>query len=255
MSIGETHFPGQYHVLNLVVSTTDHKEKKDEEKVMKKMVKRTVLMIMAVMMLLPATPAMAASKKTLRKRAIKTYATYLASHEAPRISERNYYDASYQPSNINYVSYFTTFDLNRDKVPELFALTSINHRYFIVKIYTYKKGKMQLYKYSDGQDAVLYDYCGASGHYFIMICKKGHIHNTWEGSTPFGFETDQTVYKNVKGKLKQYLRKSGSSYMKYGKSITASKYTSLTKGCKEKTDIKYGNTSANRNLLKKGKIK
>ena len=218
---------------------------------MGRIIKRILLLTLTVSILL-AMPAMAASKK---KKALKVYAKYLALHEAPYISDRNYYNASYRPSNLNYVSYFTTYDLNRDKVPELFTLTSINHRRFIVRIYTYKKGKMKPYKYAGGANAVLDDYCGASGHYTIFICKKGHIHNTWEGSTPFGYQSEVTVYKNVKGKLKQYLYSGNATYTKYGKRITAAKYMALTKGCAEKTYFQYKNTAANRTLLKKGKAK
>ena len=197
---------------------------------MKRLAKRGILITLAVMLLF-TTPVMAASKK---QKAMKAYAKYLSSHTAPYISDRDWYDASYRPSNIDYVSYFFLCDINKDKVPELFTLTGINHRWFNVRIFTYKKGKMKPYKTVNNSDALFYDYSGASGHYYFYVCAKKHLHNGWRGSTPFGFQTAEEVYKNSHGII-----------------VTDG---SLPIGCKEKYYFKYGNTKKNRKLLKKGRI-
>lgn len=197
---------------------------------MKRQVKRGLFITMAVILLL-ATPVMAASKK---KKAMKAYSKYLSTHIAPYINDRNWYDASYRPSKTNYASWFFICDINKDKVPELFTSTSINHRWFIVRIFTYKKGKVKPYKTANRSAAVFNNYSGASGHYYFYVCAKKHIHNGWRGSTPFGFETNETVYKNSHGKI-----------------VTGK---TLPVGCREKYYFKYENTKTNRKLLKKGKI-
>ncbi len=221
---------------------------------MKKTLKEVVVFALFLLLVVPTTPAMAASKKT---KAMKAYAKYLQTHKAVVVSDYQYSNASYSPSDLSFINSFFLHKVDADTVPELFTLTKVNFRCFIIRIFTYKSGQVQLYKLSSGEDAEFYDSAVACGSYHFFICKKNHIHNVWSGNTPIGFEEKEEIYKGVKGKLKSYLScNTGSAkYHKYSKSISKSTYTSLTQACLDKK-VKYSsNTSANRKKLKQGKIK
>ena len=224
----------------------------------RRIMKRTLLLTLLFLLLIPGTQAMAASKK---KKAMKAYSKYLAKHVADPSYEKYFYDASFSPANKDYVSSFFLYDINKDNVPELFAFTSVNFRWFNVRIFTYKSGKVTPYKIKGVGDAVLTDRATANGSYNFYICSRKHIHNMWGGSTPMGYASYEAVYKSSKGKLKVYLSKDdkftgmSSTYKKNGKAITAEKYASLTAGCSEKKVKSYENTAKNRKKLKKGKLK
>lgn len=225
----------------------------------RKAIKRTLLLALLFLLLIPGTQALAASKKM---KAMKAYSKYLAAHVADPSYEKYYDDASYSPENMDYVSSFFLYDINKDKVPELFAFTTVNFRWFNVRIFTYNNGNVKLYKIKGVGDAEFTDRATANGSYSFYICSKKHIHNMWGGSTPMGYDASyETVYKPSKGKLKVYLSKDdkftgmSSTYKKYGKEITAEKYASLTSGCSAKKIKSYENTAKNRKKLKKGKLK
>ena len=167
----------------------------------------------------------AGSKKA--KKAKQVYASYLASHLPPKISDKNYYDAAYVSSNKTGVTCYMIHDLDKDKVPELITYTPINVRWFIIRIFTCKNGKVVPLKMENGADAVFDDCATANGSYSYYICKKGHFHNRYAGY----FDTFDEAYKVTKGKMK--LISTGSA------------------AHKEKKVAVKSNNVANRNKLRK----
>ena len=130
---------------------------------------RGIILAFLVILLLPGTKAMAASKK---KKAMKAYAKYLAKQIPVNVSDSQYYNASFAPSNTNYVNCFFLHDINKDKVPELFTQTNVNLHWFNMKIFTYKSGKVKPYKIKGKGNAVFVDRATANGGFDFYICKK-----------------------------------------------------------------------------------
>ena len=220
--------------------------------------KRCLLLSVLLLMMLPGRQAMAASQKS---KAMKAYSKYLAKHLPDPSYERWFYDASFNPSNKDYASSFFLYDINKDKVPELFTYTIVNFRWFNVRIFTYKSGKVKPYKIKGAGKAEFIDRATAIGIYSFFICSKRHIHNMWSGSTPIGEGSYEKVYVSASGQLKEYLAKDdkftgrSSSYKKNGKAISAAAYASLTQKCSARPMKAYDNTAANRRKLSRGGIK
>lgn len=185
------------------------------------------------------------------------YASYLSKYPALTISDSNYYDASYSPSNTNYISAFALHDIDEDGVPELIARTDVNFRWNNIRIYTYKNGSVQPMKFYEGGNVMFYNRATANGGYYFYVCKNGHVHNAYNG----GWSKAEKVYINSNGKLRKYLSYTVdnmmgfSGYYKYDSKITATQYTQLTKSCTESKITYYLNNSVNRTKLKAGTIK
>lgn len=187
----------------------------------------------------------------------KAYAAFLKKH--PSKSSKYFYDASYSPSDKSFVSSFFLYDMDKNNVPELFTYTNVNFRWHIVRVYTYKNGKVTAVKSTAGSK-MEFDNCAvANGSYSLNICKKGHIHNSYTG----GMASEEYVYKKSGSKIAPWLTYSSynswngnyESAQLQGGSITISKYNSLTKSCKNIKITTYKNSSTNRTKLQKGKCK
>lgn len=170
----------------------------------------------------------AATKATNAK---KAYAQYLTRHPKAKIDDKDFYNAGFSLEDKSYVSCFSIYDIDNDKVPELIATTNVNFRWFIVRIYTYKNGKVVPYKFADGRNVVFHDSATANGAYSFYICEKGHIHNDYKGYFGCEFKT----YKVSGKKLKL---------------ISKKEYSHASKNIKG-----YENNATNRKKLKNNKIK
>lgn len=219
---------------------------------------RNIMMLMCIALLvgilLPGIHTEAASKK---KKALKAYTTFLKKHPSKlkEIENKGYYDAGFSLEDKSYIDEFVLYDIDKNGVPELFAFTYVNFRHYIVKVYTCQGGKVNVCKFADGTDAIFDNNAAANGSYTFSICKKGHIHNNFQG----GIVSTANVYKASKGKLKTiftYNELYGNiAATKNGKEISEEKYKSYTKGCTYRKLTSYENNKANRSKLKKGKCK
>ena len=177
------------------------------------------------------------------KKAQSAYDTFLKKHPSVEFGSA-FYDASYQRSNKSYVNSYAIYDLDGDKIPELITETPVNFRWFIVRIYTYKNGKVIAYKFSSGEKVEFDDCATANGEYYYYICKKGHLHNCWSGDSG----TIHKVYSVKNKKLKEYLSYEEDEWIgtrsvtRYGKSISKKKFEKLTKSCSKKK-ILYKNNN------------
>ncbi len=186
--------------------------------------------------------ASAASKVSAKK----AYAAYLAKHPAKEFGDK-FYTADFQPKSKTYVNEFCLVDIDKDKQLELITRTNVNFRWFIIRVYEYKNGKVQKYKFKSGGNAVFNNRATAAGSYQFFICKKGHLHNTWFGGI---YGSEENIYNLSKGKLRKYLSHTvemtgAEKAAKYGKKITVKKFQQLTGNCKEKTLNWQKNTKTN----------
>lgn len=219
---------------------------------------RNILVLVCIAMLagilLPGVHTEAASKKT---KALKAYTAFLKKYPSKfkEIENKGYYDAGFSLKDKSYIDKFFLYDTDKNGVPELFTFTYVNFRHFIVRVYTWQGGKVKACKFSDGTDAIFDNNSVANGTYTFSICKKGHIHNNFQG----GMDSTENVYKVSKSKLKTiftYNELLGNIIAtKNGKKISEEKYKSYTKGCTYRTMTSYDNNKANRSKLKKGKCK
>ena len=194
--------------------------------------KRGIVFGMTTLLITGATimGASPVQAKPSLKKTFAGYSTFLNKHKKIDIAEDDFYDARFSLDNKNYVNEFVLHDLDGDRRPELITYTPVNFRWNIVRIYTFKTGKVKAYKFSNGSK-VVFDNCStANGYYDFYICNKGHIHNNYAGS----FEHFEDVYRVKKGKLKKL-----SNYTKEDK-VKSLKY--------------YKNTKNNRKKLKKSKL-
>lgn len=223
---------------------------------------RKVLMLLCLTMLiiicLPGMPTQAASKKT---KALKAYSAFLKKNPSKQKSiGSKLYDASFCLPDTSYIDDFCLCDIDNNGVPELFTTTYVNFRWYIVRVYTWKNGRVAAYKFSDGTNAVFDNRSTANGYYYFTICQKKHLHNEYSAYI-FGDIKSYSVYKVKSKKLKTYLTYSESTGVsglpatatKNGKKISVKKYNSYTKGCKSKKLKWYSNSKSNRSKLKKGK--
>lgn len=189
----------------------------------------------------------AASKES----AEKAYASFLAKHLAKDFGD-SFYTADFQPKDKTYVNEYCLVDIDKDKQPELITRTNVNFRWFIIRVYEYKDGKVKNYKFKSGSNAVFNDRATAAGAYQFSMCKKGHIHNAWLGGI---YGSSENIYNISNGRLRKYLSRtvevSGTEKAtKYGKKTTIKNYEKLTSECEEKALSWQANTKANRNKLR-----
>ncbi len=218
-----------------------------------------IIMIFAIMfcMVVGSSPVSAASLKTVEK----AYASYLAKHKAPNITTGEFTDAAGKVGTSSQVYSFVLCDLDKDGTPEMITKTYINFRWSYVGVLTYKSGKVQTYKLTNGKKVLINQCAVANGGYEDYICKKKHLHSYFGG----GGAQEETIYnvttKNGSKRMKKYLTSSvnwmmgAERYTKNGKSITKNEYQSLTKGCGRLKVTSYVNNTSTRSKLKNGKCK
>ena len=83
---------------------------------------------------------------------------------------------------------FAISDINRDGIPELIALTTVNFRWAPISVYTYADGSAVLLKdpLDEGADGTFRQQSTANGAYVTYICEDNHIHSVWRGTDPAG---------------------------------------------------------------------
>ena len=179
----------------------------------------------------------------------KAYAAHLAKNPAKPVAQ----EAGYRPKNKKYINSYSIYDIDGNKTKELITYTQLNFRYTIIRIYSYSRGKVKPYKFSNGKNAVLHLNSEANGTCRIEVCKKNHLHQMWSGGI---YGTTETVYQTKGNKLKRYLDYSNDTYTgrerakRYNKKITVQEYKNLTKSC-TRQDLKIiKNTKSNRNKLR-----
>ena len=128
---------------------------------------RLVLLFLVIFCLAYTTDCDAANTKA--SKAKKAYASFLEKHPPVRISDSNFYDAAYKNPKTTAINSFIVHDLDKDKIPELITYTPVNFRWYIVRIYTYRKGKVIKYKFSNGKAAVFDNCAVANGGYTFYI--------------------------------------------------------------------------------------
>lgn len=96
---------------------------------------------------------------------------------------------------------FTLFDIDRDGVPELLALTTVNFRWTPLSVFTCADGEAVLLK--DPLDAAAHgtfeQRSTANGAYYTYICEENHLHNVWRGTNPMGEEEEENRAYELKG--------------------------------------------------------
>lgn len=233
------------------------KKAEKTEKNRMRAVKKGIFALLCMVLLAGIMPGKDVQAASAKKKAMKAYASFLAKH--PSKTFKNYGDAGFSSADKSYVNSYFLSDMDKNGVPELFTYTNVNFRWFIVRVYTYKNGKVTLCKFADGSDAEFNNNASANGSYNFYICKKKHIHNAYSG----GMESNEFVYKGAKSKLKtcfsyQEVRISYPAMIrayKGGTKISAKQYAGYTKNCAVKKLASYKNSKKNRSTLKKGKAK
>ena len=224
----------------------------------KKITKKSIWFAILLAMIVIAAPGNKVQAASAKVKAMKAYGKFLAKHPAKDFGDK-YYDASFSSDDTSYITSYFLYDMNKDRIPELITQTNVNFRWHIIRIYTYKNGKVTLCKFADGQDAVFDNNSSANGAYYFFVCKKGHFHNTYSG----GMEDSEYIYKGTKKAVKLLMSRSEVKIMypsmltikKGEKTISSVQYSKYTKNCSEKKMTSYSNNKKNRKILKKGKAK
>ena len=106
----------------------------------------------------------------------------------------------------DHVERYAYYDLNRDEIPELIALSVVNARWTPVSVYTYADGKAVLLEDpSDPEAHGTFEQSSLSnGAYLLYFCKENHIHNVWRGVDPFGGAAEENhAYELAGTELKE----------------------------------------------------
>lgn len=93
---------------------------------------------------------------------------------------------------------FAVLDLDRDGIPELIATTIVNRGWVPVSIFRYQAAENQLQLLKDPLDPEAHGtfehMSTAGGSYALYVCKDNHLHSTWGGDTPIGFQEENHAY-------------------------------------------------------------
>jgi hypothetical protein len=208
------------------------------------------------LLLTPVQTYAATSKSTANYTSV--YASWLKKHPSKTVPSSSYYTQTYNPKDKSYVNTFFMYDIDSDGTPELFTETDITATWFIMRIYTCKKGKIVKYKFKSGKAAVFNNNGSARGNYGsydFIICYNNHIHNKFYLS---GYN-EEIVYRLDNNKFSKFLTKKlytdSATYKKYSKTITYEEYKELTSTCYVKKPYDtYKNTASARSKLRKGKL-
>lgn len=94
--------------------------------------------------------------------------------------------------------YFAVLDLNQDGIPELIAYTIVNHGWTPVSVFQYEESENEVQLLQDPLDpeshATFECMSTAGGAYRFYICKDNHLHSSWSGDTPIGFQEENHAY-------------------------------------------------------------
>lgn len=110
------------------------------------------------------------------------------------------YDDNIEKFGEHYDS-FALADLNKDGIPELITVSTINVRWNVANVFTYADGKATLIANTVNNDfvATFNQNSGANGAYLLFICDENHIHNYWSGTDPIGEPVDENYAYTLAG--------------------------------------------------------
>lgn len=135
------------------------------------------------------------------EKALSSYRDILSSAPAIEGEHTELADASFgYDQNLkmfgNHIDRFVIYDIDRDEIPELIAMSTVNFRWTPLSVYTCSNGEPVLLK--DPLDAAAHgtfeQNSTANGAYITYICAENHIHNVWRGNTPIGDMEENHAY-------------------------------------------------------------
>lgn len=145
-------------------------------------------------------------QETIADKAITAYQEILKAAPALEGEHPELTDASYSyDQNLaqfgNHIDLFALCDINKDEVPELITLSTVNFRWTPVSIYTYVDGDAILLEnpLEMGAHGTFEQCSTANGAYITYICEENHIHNVWRGETPFGDTVEDNYAYSLDG--------------------------------------------------------
>lgn len=101
----------------------------------------------------------------------------------------------------NHYDSYALQDIDKNGIPELITLSTVNFRWTPVSVFTYANGKVGLLK--DPLDPAAHgtfeQNSSANGAYFIYFCEENHIHNVWRGTDPFGNPVEENQAYALEG--------------------------------------------------------
>lgn len=165
-------------------------------KVLKKCMCLLITLTMCIGLITVNKTEVSAASATDKAKA--AYKKVLETHKYLNQSEEKLWNLSNTDNNKHY-DYYYLKDITGDGVPELFTVAIVSARYEVVRVFTYKSGKVVPLKFSNKKNVIFDNNHSANGTYTTYICKKGHIHNSWSGYVG----TEEDVYKVTGGKLKK----------------------------------------------------
>ena len=132
-------------------------------------------------------------KAEIKEKALLSYQEILKAAPAIEGEHEQLADASFDyEQNLelfgNHYDLYAFYDINKDEIPELIALTTVNFRWSEVSVYTFADGEAVLLK--DPADPKAYgtfeQRSTANGSYITYFCEENHIHSVWRGTNPIG---------------------------------------------------------------------
>ena len=148
-----------------------------------------------------AAPEDASANPNVKEKALAAYLEILDSAPAIEGEHAELYDASFsyeQNESLfgRHYDLFAVYDINRDDIPELIAMTTVNCRWTPISVYTFADGEAVLLKDPMHPEAhgTFEQMSTAAGAYSTYICKEDHIHSVWRGNTPIGEVEENSAF-------------------------------------------------------------
>lgn len=165
------------------------------------MKKRFALLLCSVLLTVALAACGESPSVDPQAEALSAYREILEAAPALEGEPEELWDASfgYEENAAKFGKHYDTFalwDLDRDTVPELIALSVVNFRWAPVSVFRYAEGQaVLLHDPQDGEAPVtLWQNSSANGAYTLYLCEEGHVHSLWRGDTPLGQVTEDHAY-------------------------------------------------------------
>ena len=112
------------------------------------------------------------------------------------------YDQNFELFGDHY-DLFAYYDINKDGIPELIALSTVNFRWAPVYVFTYADGEAVLLKDPlDTEARATFEHnSSANGAYITYFCENDHIHSVWRGTDPMGNAAEENHAYTLDGKV------------------------------------------------------
>ena len=198
--------------------------------------KKWILMVAVFMMVFAGVmPVQAASAKW--KKACQAYKTYLAKNESHYVPKRTKYWYTANSEKATTLSDFLILDMDKNGVPELIGIHSYGMKNQKLYVFTYKNGKVTRVKNTKGKSASVEMISSTgTGWPSVYSCTKNHLHIylSW------GSGNKQYTYVIKNGKLQCYAEyewnwiENKTTCKVNGKRVSAKKYQSVIKNCRQK---------------------